>query len=78
MTTRTYKTQIRIVEPKDVRKVAQRCINELMFDGDGMTVSKAKAISTLLNTSLRAMEQAELLEKMESIENMMEERGSSW
>ncbi len=71
-----YKTKIRIVEPKDVRKVAQRVINQLMQDGE-MDNAKARTISSLLNTSLKAMEQGELQEKLDKIEERLEQ-GGQW
>lgn len=64
---------IRIVKPADVRKVAQRCINSLMASEE-IDTDKARAISTLLNTSLKAMQQGDLEARLEKIEELINER----
>ncbi|MED3648625.1 hypothetical protein P4475_17790 [Halalkalibacterium halodurans] len=67
-----FERDIRLTKPQDVRRMLARVINGLLQDGE-LTIEKARAIATLSNTILRAMEVGELAEKIEDMEETIKQ-----
>jgi hypothetical protein len=72
---RFFMSRIRLNKPKDIRReVERRKVNQVNED-DNLTIGeKVKIITPLLNTSLRAMQQIEVIERLERIENYIQEQ----
>ncbi|MFD2926288.1 hypothetical protein [Halobacillus naozhouensis] len=68
-----FSKNIRIKKPQDVRRMLNRVINILLQDGE-MTIDKAKTIATLSNTALKSMEMGDLSERMDKIEELLEQQ----
>jgi len=65
------KGNIRLNKPQDVRRLLARVINELMQEPP--TIDRARVISTLSNSIIKAMEAGELDERMKEIEKQLGE-----
>lgn len=63
---------IRINKPTDIRRLMQQQINEIRKSKLG-TENKAKLISTLSNTALKAMHQTQYMEELEKLKDYIEE-----
>jgi hypothetical protein len=71
-------SRIRLNKPKDIRREVERKVNQVNED-DNLTIGeKVKIITPLLNTSLRAMQQIEVIERLERIENYIQEQKRRW
>ncbi|QIZ07632.1 hypothetical protein HFZ78_13545 [Priestia megaterium] len=68
---RHFTKKIRINKPQDIRRMIAKVINILLQDGE-MTIDKAKTIATLSNTALKSMELGDLADRMNKIEELLE------
>jgi predicted nucleic-acid-binding protein len=68
---RHFTKKIRINKPQDIRRMIAKVINILLQDGE-MTIDKAKTIATLSNTALKSMELGDLADRLNKIEELLE------
>lgn len=73
VTDKTKKRKIRINRPQDIRRLLAAMINEVKNSDDIPTEKKAQLIATLSNSTLRAIEQGDLLERMEKYEKELQQ-----
>ncbi|MEC3814155.1 hypothetical protein PNF30_16215 [Bacillus safensis] len=64
------KGNIRLKQPKDVRRLLARVINELLQQ-EPSSIERARVIATLSNSIIKAMEVGELDERIKEIEKQL-------
>ncbi|CAK8583888.1 hypothetical protein BMEGG_06146 [Priestia megaterium] len=65
-----FTRNMRFNKPQDVRRMLAKVINILLQDGE-MSIDKAKTIATLSNTILKSMELGDLAERLDQIEEVL-------
>ena len=65
----------RITKPQDIRRLMQEQINIIRRSDRLDEDDKAKIISTLSNTALKAIQHGQLEERLDKIEKAMYEKG---
>ena len=67
------KRKMRIARPGDIRRLLASMINEVKNSDDIPIDKKAQLIATLSNSTLRAIEQGDIADRMDQYERQLDE-----
>jgi len=67
------KRKMRITRPGDIRRLLASMINEVKESDDIPIDKKAQLIATLSNSTLRAIEQGDIADRMDQYERQLDE-----
>ena len=67
------KRKMRITRPGDIRRLLASMINEVKESDDIPIDKKAQLIATLSNSTLRAIEQGDIADRMDEYERQLDE-----
>lgn len=72
--TEKKRRNIRIKRPQDIRRLLAQTINDVRNDPDMTTKEKADTIAKLSNSTIRAIEQGQVLDRMDRLEQQEQDR----